>query len=219
MNVIETLNWRYSAKEFNPEKKISHDDFKKVKSILRMSPSSTNIQPWHFLIASDTSGKKRIAKGTQGFFAFNEIKVLNASHVVVFCARTNADESFMQQLLQKETTDGRYPNDEIKQMVYGARNTFTDIHKYDQKDFQHWIEKQVYLNLGNFLLGVASLKIDALPMEGIDFKAIDKEFNLRAKGFTSIAAVSLGYRTDSDFNAPTKTPKSRLLENTIITEI
>ncbi len=217
MNIKEILNRRYSTKEFDPTKKISNSDFEQVKALLQMSSSSTNIQPWHFVIADSKDGKERIAKGTQGFFQFNEAKVLNASHVVVFCARTDADENYMLHLLEQEEKDGRYPNDDIKQMVFGARNIFTDIHRYDLKDLQHWFEKQVYLNIGNLLLGAAALGIDALPMEGLDFKLIDEEFDLRKKGFTSIAAVSLGYRTETDFNAPDKTPKSRLPEEEIFT--
>ncbi|MCL3781455.1 oxygen-insensitive NAD(P)H nitroreductase [Prolixibacteraceae bacterium JC049] len=219
MNIIDVLNWRYSTKEFDKNKQISEEDFQKVKAILRMSPSSTNIQPWHFVIANTEEGKQRIAKGTEGFFEFNKPKVLNASHVVVFCAKTEANDEYMKHLLGKEENDGRYPNKEIQQMVYGARNTFADIHKYDLKDFQHWVEKQLYLNMGNFLLGVAALGIDALPMEGIDFKAIDQEFQLREKGLTSVAVVSIGYRSESDFNSPDKTPKSRLAEEEVITVV
>ena len=81
------------------------------------------------------------------------------------------------------------------------------------------MEKQVYLNIGNFLLGVASLGIDATPMEGIDVKALDEEFGLREKGYTSLVAVSLGYRAESDFNSTEKTPKSRLPESEIFTVI
>jgi len=215
MDLIKTLNWRYSTKEFDPNKKVSDEDFQQVKALLRMSPSSTNIQPWHFIIASTEEGKERVAKGTQGFFHFNSRKVTDASHVIVFCSRTSADEDYMQHLLAKEDKDGRYPNEEIKQSMYGGRNIFADMHRYDFKDFQHWLEKQVYLNIGNFLLGVATLGIDAVPMEGIDLKAIDEEFGLREKGFTSITAVSIGYRTDTDFNA--NTPKSRLAEEEIFT--
>ncbi len=213
MNVKEILNFRYSTKEFDPEKKISEEDFDQVKALLQMSPSSTNLQPWHFIIASTDEGKQRIAKGTQGFFSFNASKVLDASHVIVFAARTSADEAYMKHLLEQEDKDGRYPNDEVKQSVYGARNLFTNIHRYDLKDFQHWLEKQVYLNMGNLLLGVGALGIDAVPMEGVDVKAIDDEFDLRAKGFTTVGVVSLGYRKDSDFNA--KTPKSRLPQEEI----
>lgn len=217
MNLSEILNKRYSTKEFDATKKISDQDFEQIKELLRMSPSSTNLQPWHFVIAKDEAGKKRITKGTQGFFQFNEPKVLDASHVVVFCSRIDADADFMNHLLEVEDKDGRYPNDEIKQMVFGARNIFADIHKYDLKDQQHWMEKQVYLNMGNLLLGVAALGIDALPMEGLDMKELDKEFGLREKGYTAIAVVSLGYHKDTDFNAPDKTPKSRLPEEEIIT--
>ncbi len=215
MNLIKTLNWRYSTKEFDPNKKVSEEDFKQIKALLRMSPSSTNIQPWHFIIASSDEGKARIAKGTQGFFHFNSKKVTDASHVIVFCSKTSADEDYMLHLLEKEDADGRYPNDEIKQGMHGARNIFADMHRYDFKDFQHWLEKQVYLNIGSFLLGVAALGIDAIPMEGIDLKAMDEEFGLREKGFTSITVVSIGYRTETDFNA--KTPKSRLSEEEIFT--
>ena len=147
----------------------------------------------------------------------NTKKILEASHVVVFCTRTNADKEYMQHLLDQEDKDGRYPNDEIKQMMNGGRKMFADIHRYDLKDFQHWMEKQVYLNMGSFLLGVAALKIDALPMEGIDIKALDEEFGLREKGFTTIGVVALGYRTETDFNS--STPKSRLPEEEIITQI
>ncbi|GJM63112.1 oxygen-insensitive NAD(P)H nitroreductase [Persicobacter diffluens] len=215
MKLQEILNWRYSTKEFDPSKKISEENFQQVKDLLRMSPSSTNLQPWHFLIANDEAGKARIAKGTQGFYQFNAQKITDASHVIVFAARTSADEDYMQHLLAVEEQDGRYPNEEIKQMMHGGRNAFTDMHRYDFKDLQHWMEKQVYLNMGNFLLGVAMLGIDALQMEGVDLRAIDEEFDLREKGFTAVGVVSVGYRTATDFNTTDKTPKSRLPESEV----
>lgn len=217
MNLKEVLNWRYTTKEFDPSKKISEEDFEQVKVLLQMSPSSTNLQPWHFVIAGTEEGKARFAKSTQGFFSFNEAKISKASHVVAFCAKTDVDDTYMKHLLDKEDKDGRYASAEFKEQMYGARNIFADIHRYDLKDFQHWMEKQVYLNIGNFLLGVAALGIDATPMEGFDMKAFDEEFGLREKGLTAVTLVSLGYRTETDFNA--KLPKSRLSENEIFTTI
>jgi nitroreductase/dihydropteridine reductase len=217
MNLTEILNNRYSVKEFDATKKISDTDFKQVKNLLRMSPSSTNIQPWHFLITDNKEGKNRIAKGTQGFFHFNTPKVLDASHVIVFAARTNADQTYMKSILEKEDKDGRFAAQEFKDQMHGGRMLFTNIHQYDLKDLPHWMEKQVYLNMGSLLLGVAALGIDACPMEGVDVKALDEEFGLREKGYTALAVVSLGYRKDSDFNA--KLPKSRFSEETIITHL
>lgn len=219
MTLKETLNWRYTTKEFDPTKKISDADMAEVKNLLRMSPSSVNLQPWHFIIAETEEGKKRMAKGAQGFFHFNEPKITNASAVVLFCAKTDADDAYFQHIADTDDHSGRFPNEDIKNGFLGAVKTFTDIHKYDLKDLQHWMEKQVYLNIGNFLLGVASLGIDATPMEGIDVKALDEEFGLREKGYTALVAVSIGYRAEADFNSTEKTPKSRLAENEIITVI
>ena len=219
MNLKETLNWRYTTKEFDPTKKISKEDMDQVKSLLRMSASSVNLQPWHFIIADTEEGKARIARGTQGFFHFNEPKVTNASAVVLFCAKTDADEDYYKHIADVDDKNGRFPNEDIKNGFIGAVKTFADIHKYDLKDLNHWMEKQVYLNIGSFLLGVASLGIDTTPMEGIDIKALDEEFRLREKGFTALVAVSIGYRAESDFNSTDKTPKSRLPESEIFTEI
>lgn len=219
MNLSETLNWRYTTKEYDPTKKISEADMAEVKNLLRMSPSSVNLQPWHFIVAETTEGKARMAKGTQGFFHFNEPKVTNASAVVLFCAKIDADDTYFQHIADTEDKNGRFPNEDIKNGFLGAVKAFAGIHKYDLKDQQHWMEKQVYLNIGSFLLGVASLGLDATPMEGIDVKALDEEFGLREKGFTALVAVSIGYRAESDFNSTDKTPKSRLPESELFTEI
>lgn len=219
MNLKEILNRRYTTKEYDATKKISAADMAEIKNLLRMSPSSVNLQPWHFIVAETTEGKARIAKGTQGFFSFNEPKVTNASAVVLFCVKTDADDAYYQHIADTEDKDGRFPNEDIKNGFLGAVKAFAGIHKYDLKDQQHWMEKQVYLNIGSFLLGVATLGIDTTPMEGIDVKALDEEFGLREKGYTSLVAVSLGYHAESDFNSTEKTPKSRLPESEIFTVI
>jgi len=97
-----------------------------------------------------------------------------------------------------------------------VRKMFLDIRRYEQKDEPHWLVEQVYLNMGALLLGAATLGIDAVPMEGADLKALDEEFDLRSKGYTAVAVIALGYRSEYDFNA--NLPKSRLSEASIITK-
>lgn len=215
-NITEAMNWRYSTKEFDANKKISAADFQSLKDILRLSPSSTNIQPWHFVIADDEAGKARIAQGTQGMFDFNTAKVKDASHVIIFCSRIYADDEFLHEVLDKEDADGRFAEPKFKEQMHQVRKMFLDIRRYEQKDEPHWLVEQVYLNMGALLLGAATLGIDAVPMEGADLKALDEEFELRSKGYTAVAVISLGYRSEDDFNADL--PKSRLSEASIITK-
>lgn len=215
-NITQVFKTRYSTKAFDSSKKITAEDFAHLQNALQLSPSSVNLQPWHFVIASSEEGKAKMSKSTEGFFVFNKEKVLNASHVVVLCAKTNISNNYLEQILEQEDTDGRYTvAPDAKTMVRGARKMFVDIHKYDFKDEKHWMEKQVYINLGGLLTSAAVMGIDALPIEGFDMKVFDEEFNLREKGFTAVAMVALGYKAEDDFNA--KAPKSRLPEKEIFT--
>ncbi|HBL06263.1 MAG TPA: oxygen-insensitive NAD(P)H nitroreductase [Clostridium sp.] len=217
MNLIEIMERRYSTKKFDNTRKISAEDMKQIKELLRLSASSVNTQPWHFIIASSEEGKKQISKSTQGFYAFNDEKVLTASDIVVLCARTSMDEDYLQHILEKEDQDGRFANEEIKNGMHGGRSTFVNFHKNDYNDLQYWMDKQVYLNMGSLLLGSATLGIDAVPMEGFDVKVLNEELGLTEKGFTAVALVPLGYKANDDFNA--QLPKSRLSEEEVFTTI
>ena len=217
MEILKVLNSRYSTKAFDATKKLTEEQLNQIEELLQMSPSSTNIQPWHFVVASSDEGKKRVAKGAHGFFQFNEDKILNASAVVVFASRVDLTEEYLEKVLEKEDQDGRFPQPEFKAQNKGGRSIFAHMHKLDYKDFQHWADKQVYLNLGNFLLGTAALGLDTLAMEGVDLKLIDEEFGLREKGYTSSFVVAVGYHSEEDFNKDL--PKSRLSKDDIIDRV
>lgn len=217
MDLMKALNTRYSTKSFDPTKKLSQDDIETIEKLLQLAPSSTNVQPWHFVMATTDEGKQRVAKASQGFFSFNEPKILNASAVIVFATKADITEDHLLRILEKEKADGRFANAQVESDTHKARSTFVNIHKNDIKDAQHWAEKQVYLNLGNLLLGLSTMGLDALPMEGLDMNLLDEELGLSEKGFTSTFAVAVGYKASDDYNA--ELPKSRLPREEIITYI
>jgi len=217
-DIIHFAKLRHTTKAYDASKKISDENVEKIKELLRFSPSSTNAQPWHFVIASTKEGKELVAKGTEAY-PFNTPAILNASHVVVFCTRLTIEQDFLLRVLEQEAKDGRYDADpSFKEQMHDGRNFFIDLHKQDYKDVQHWMDKQVYLNVGQFLLGVATMGIDATPMEGIDVKSLDEALGLRERGYTSLVAVTLGYHdVTNDYNS--KLAKSRLPYSEILTEI
>lgn len=218
MPVIKALNRRYATKAFDAAKKLPEEVVEQLLALLRLSPSSTNIQPWHFIVASTDEGKARLAKGAGGNYSYNESKILNASHVVLFCARTQVDEQHLQNVLAAEERDGRFATaPQVKTAAHNTRVAYLNEHKYGKKDVPHWLEKQVYLNMGSFLLGASLLEIDAVPLEGIDQAILDAEFDLNTRDLTAVTAVALGYRDNSDFNAGL--PKSRLAADDIFTLI
>ena len=218
MPLINALTRRYATKAFDASQPLSAEVVEKLFDLLRLSPSSTNIQPWHFIVASTPEGKARLAKGAGGSYSYNESKILNASHVVLFCSRTQVDDAHLQNILAAEESDGRFAaKPEVKEAAHNTRLAYLNEHKYLKKDVPHWLEKQVYLNMGSFLLGAALLEIDAVPLEGINQAVLDAEFSLNERDLTAVTAVALGHRAESDFNA--SLPKSRLPADEIFTLI
>ncbi len=214
MDIITAAKRRYSTKSFDSSRALEVEVLEEVKELLQLAPSSTNIQPWHFTIATTQIGKQRIARATSGFFAFNEHKILSASVVVVFSTRIDVNDSYFEKLLECEDRDGRYAEEEFREQADGGRRAFANIHSYELKDMAHWLEKQTYLNVGNFLLGVSALGLDAVPMEGFSATILNSELGLIERGYNSTVVVAVGYRTSDDFNAIL--PKSRLPQSEII---
>lgn len=54
MDFVKLSEQRFTAKKFDVNKKIPRDDVEKLKTILQLSPSSVNSQPWVFLGAQAT---------------------------------------------------------------------------------------------------------------------------------------------------------------------
>ena len=204
MDIVSVALQRYSTKAFDPSKKLTAEEADKIKTLLQYSPSSTNSQPWHFIVASTEEGKARVAKSAAGNYTFNERKMLDASHVVVFCAKTAMDDAWLERVVDQEEADGRFATPEAKAANDKGRRFFADMHRVSLKDDHQWMAKQVYLNVGNFLLGVAAMGLDA-------------EFGLKEKGYTSLVVVPVGHHSVEDFNAGL--PKSRLPLETTLTEV
>jgi nitroreductase/dihydropteridine reductase len=80
MNIAKLVTTRYTTKAYDPHKKISAELMTQLQTLLRFTPSSTNSQPWHFVIVASDEGKANITRATTGPYGGNEVKVRNASH-------------------------------------------------------------------------------------------------------------------------------------------
>ncbi|MEN8641838.1 oxygen-insensitive NAD(P)H nitroreductase [Pseudomonas sichuanensis] len=201
MDTVALAKRRYTTKAYDASRRIPQATIDALLEQLRHSPSSVNSQPWHFIVADTDQGKARLAKSTEVGFAYNTPKILNASHVIVFATRTDMTEAHLQAVLEQEGKDGRFRSDEAKAGQDQSRRFYVNLHRHDNKDLQHWMEKQTYLALGTALLGAAAYGLDATPIEGFDPKVMDAELGLRERGFTSVVVLSLGYHSEEDFNA------------------
>lgn len=198
MNFLDLAKNRYTTKTYR-EQKISAEQISELKEILRLSPSSINSQPWRFTFISDEKLKSQLAEVS----FFNEQKIKEASHLVVFRVVDNLN-------LFEEQITANLPE--------GAIAYYQQIVKpKGEETVRNWLQKQVYISLGYFLSACAALEIDSTPMEGIDTQKYDEL--LPIDGYKTLFAVAIGYRNMEDKNQPHISPKKRLKAEEIINEI
>ncbi|GAA7671931.1 oxygen-insensitive NAD(P)H-dependent oxidoreductase RdxA [Helicobacter pylori] len=78
----QLLNERHSCKMFDSHYEFSSEELEEIAEIARLSPSSYNTQPWHFVMVTNKDLKKQIAAHSY----FNEEMIKSASALMVVCS-------------------------------------------------------------------------------------------------------------------------------------
>ncbi|TCM66980.1 nitroreductase/dihydropteridine reductase [Acinetobacter calcoaceticus] len=217
MDVLTAIQQRYTSKAYDPTRSIPTAQFERLIQLLRLTPSSINIQPWQFMVADHAHAKQRIAKALVDKYAYNAPKVLASSHSIVFCSKTDIDEQHLDRILQQEIQDGRFRDLKAQQGQQQSRQGYVDFYRQEKGDISRWTENQTFIALGQLLLAASFEGIDATPIGGFNEQILSQELNLTAQGLKPSVIVALGYHHDDDFNATL--PKSRLDEQLIMTRI
>ena len=217
MDLLNVSKTRYTTKAYDANRKIPQPQFERLLEILRLSPSSINIQPWHFFIADSTAAKERIAKALVGKYAYNAAKVLDSSHTILFCTKADITEQHLENLINQDDLSGRFKDEKAKQGQQDARTGYVDYYRNEKGDVQRWAENQTFIALGQLLLAAGIEGIDATPMGGFDEAILTEELQLAEKGLIPSVLLTLGFRSEVDFNATL--PKSRLNKEDIFTQL
>ncbi len=208
-NLLAALNNRYATKVFDPDKKIPKEKVDALLESIPLTPSSINAQPWHIFVISNQKMKENLAQAAWGI---NQTKYINADYLFIFCAKkdyTLADYIHLEELV------ARFRGVELDQTRIEGIGPYVEGMQGEEKD--HWLKKQCYIMLGQFLTSCALLELDACPIEGFLPDKMDKILGLPGKGLTSVVSVAVGYRDENDFNQLHKAPKVRFPAEEILT--
>lgn len=188
-NII-ALNWRYATKKYNPEKKISSEQFNTLFESIRLSPSSFGLQPYKIIHVVDNDIREKL----QGA-AWGQPQITEASDLLVFTVPKNLNNDQVDSFIKKTAEIRGVDIDslsEYTEMIKGSLGSRTSEEKII------WSAKQAYIALGILLTVVADQQIDATPIEGFDPKQFDQILGLDDHDLTSVVVVALGYRADDD---------------------
>ena len=189
--ILEQLNWRYATKKFDPQQKISAEDWATLEEVLRLSPSSGGLQPWKFIVVTDPAVRAKLKPASYG-----QAQITDASHLVVFAAKSNFGEADVDAHIRHVAEVQGAPVAALaplRNMLVGGI-----VQSQDAAGRTAWARNQTYIALGNLLTSAALLGIDACPMEGFDRAQYDEILGLKAQGLTASVIATLGYRSATD---------------------
>lgn len=116
---------RYTTKHYNGQQ-IPREEFDTLLEILRLTPTSVNAQALHYFTATSQEARERLLPA---FPEFNRDRITGASDVVVFTVPKTLTEAHLRRVLDKEESDGRFPNAEVKNAQDQGRRYFAGLHR------------------------------------------------------------------------------------------
>ena len=190
MNIIESLEWRYATKKFDPSKKLSKQQVETLKKAFNLTPTSFGLQPMKMIVISDKQLQEQFVK-----HSYFQRQVADASHLLVLCIDTDTTTKDINAYfdLEKEirNVDEKVVADFRKQLI-GMYEGQTLEEKQLSAIYQ------TYIALGNLMTVCAIEKIDACPLEGFVPEKIDELLNLKSLNLKSVLLLPVGFRAEDD---------------------
>lgn len=187
---LNVLGWRYAAKKFDAEKKISSEEWNAILESVHMSPSSFGLQLWHFVSVETPEVRARLRE-----VSWNQSQVTDASGLLVFCVRRDLTEADLDRHISRIAEVRGVSLDSLtlyKERMQGL------IDLKSPEEVRAWLERQVYIALGFAIGFAASMGIDSCPLEGLEPDFYDSILGLDSSPYRSLCVLALGYRDASD---------------------
>lgn len=188
MKITEKLNWRYATKRFDSTKQLSEEQLNTVKEIIQLSPASFGLQPYKVLIVNNPELRQKLKENSWG-----QSQVTDASALLVFVRNKSVSEVDVDEFVDNISST-RGVNKEMLKEYEGMMKYAISSKSEEQKAI--WIDKQIYLALGNLLTALAVEGIDSCPMEGFDSSKYDEILGLTDT--TSVVVCPIGIRHTED---------------------
>ena len=195
--IEQQLSWRYATKRFDANRIISEKDWATLEQSVLQAPTSFGLQPFRMINVARTPLREELKASS-----WNQPQVVEASHLVVFAAKSSLEES---------DVDGH-----ISRIAQARGVTAADLAPYrgmmlsfisalkEKGDLEEWCTRQAYIGLGFLVSTAGLLNIDTCPLEGIEPNSYDTLLGLEELGLRSKVACALGYRSENDTAAAFK---------------
>ncbi|NRR22736.1 nitroreductase family protein [Brevibacillus sp. MS2.2] len=179
---MDVIRERRSVRHYDPTAKISRDELKEMLKEATLAPSSSNLQPWRFLIIDEQPLKEKLLP-----IAFNQKQVVEAAAIIAVLADY---EGYKQAgSIYKKAVEAGYMTEEVKATLIDNINK-----RYENRD--RAIIKEIALVDGGLvsmqLMLVAKARgYDTVPMGGYNSEKFKEAFQIPDQ-YETVMLIAVG---------------------------
>ena len=181
-NLYTIMNARKSVRVYDPNFQITKAEIEDMLKQATTAPSSSNLQPWQFLVIQDQDVKKELRT-----IAFNQAQVETSSAVIAVLGNSEMYKK-VDQIYTQNVAEGHMDESVKEIMIANTNATYPNA------------PKEVRMNIAAFDAGLVSMQLmliakekgyDTVPMGGFDKAKFSERFELPAHIFP-IVLIALG---------------------------
>lgn len=179
---MDVIRERRSVRHYDPTAKISRDEIKEMLKEATLAPSSSNLQPWRFLIIDEQPLKEKLLP-----IAFNQKQVVEAAAIIAVLADY---EGYKQAgNIYNKAVEAGYMKEEVKATLIDNINK-----RYENRD--RAIIKEIALVDGGLvsmqLMLVAKARgYDTVPMGGYNSEKFKEAFQIPDQ-YETVMLIAVG---------------------------
>ena len=168
-DLYSVMHDRKSVRVYDPAATISKEELSEMIKEATSAPSSSNLQPWRFLVIQDTAVKKELRA-----ISNNQEQAETASAVIAVLGDIEMYKK-VEQIYTQNVTEGHMPEASKEAMIASTNRVYPNV------------SDEVRKNIATFDAGLISMQImliakekgyDTVPMGGFDKEKFAERFEL-----------------------------------------
>jgi nitroreductase len=189
-SLSEVIKERHSVRKYDSSYKISQEEIKEMLKEATQAPSSSNLQPWRFIVIQDQEVKKELRA-----VANNQEQVETASAVIAVLGDKEMYKN-VEKVYRSAYEAGLMDEANMNRLIEGTNKTYP------------FASEEILKNIASYDAGLVSMQLmliakdrgyDTIPMGGFDKEKFVKMFNIDDRLFP-IVLISVGKAAAPAFN-------------------
>lgn len=192
---------RHSVRKYDPTFKISREEMKELLDEAIQAPSSSNLQPWRFIVIEDEETKKELRH-----FSFNQEQVETSSAIIAVLGDKEMYHN-IEKVYRSNYEAGYVDEENMHRLIESANRTYPQA------------SEEIRANIASFDTGLVSMQLmlaakakgyDTVAMGGFDKQKFMEHFQVSDR-YMPVVLIAIGKAAAPAYKT-TRIPLDEIIE-------